>query len=77
MRRGEWKLVREYPHDCELYDIARDRSELENVAAQRPGVVADLAAEWLGWATRVGVIPWEVTLNLYAERGQTDEEAAE
>jgi hypothetical protein len=41
----------------------------------RPNVVLVLA-EWQRWAERVGVIPFEVTLNLYRERGLTDEEAA-
>ena len=34
------------------------------------------AAEWQRWAERVAVIRFEVTLNLYRERGLTVEEAA-
>ena len=75
IRRGQWKLVREYPHAWELYDISRDRTELNNVAGQHPEVVDELGREWQAWATRVGVIPFDVILNLYIERGQPAREA--
>ena len=76
IRRGPWKLVREFPHAWELYDLTRDRSEIRNVAAANPAVVQELAGEWQRWADRVGVIPFETTLRLYRDRGLTDEEAA-
>ncbi len=76
IRRGPWKLVREFPHEWELYDLTRDRSEIHNVAAANPAVVQELAEEWQRWADRVGVIPFETTLRLYRDRGLTDEEAA-
>jgi arylsulfatase len=75
IRRGNWKLVRDYPKPWELYDLARDRSELHDVAAQNPEIVAGLAAEWQRWADRVGVIAWDVTLDIYAQRGQPEREA--
>ena len=75
IRRGNWKLVRDYPQPWELYDIARDRTELNDVADKHPEVVAALSAAWHAWAERVGVIPWEVTLEVYAERGKSEREA--
>jgi len=75
IRRGRWKLVRDYPRDWELYDLEHDRSELDDLASQQPGLVRELAAEWQAWADRVGVIPWPVTEAIYAERGQTPREA--
>ena len=76
IRRGQWKLVREYPRAWELYDLSHDRSEIEDLAAGHADVVQDMAAEWQRWAERVGVIPWEVTLDLYASRALTEEDAA-
>ncbi len=76
IRLGSWKLVREYPGDWELYDIGIDRTELHDVAADHPDVVAGLARQWQEWADRVGVIPWETTLEIYRAAGRSDTEAA-
>jgi arylsulfatase A-like enzyme len=76
VRRGRWKLVREYPNGWELYDITHDRSEIVDVSAEHPDVVAELAGAFDAWATRVGVIPWARTLKLYLERGASEREAA-
>ncbi len=65
-------LCREYPNDWELYDLEADRTELKNLAAQFPGIVADLTARWEQWAARVGVLPWETTLQIYRDRGLAD-----
>ncbi len=75
IRRGNWKLVRDYPKPWELYNLALDRSELNDVAGHHPELVAELGAAWQQWADRVGVLPWEVTLEIYAERGQPEREA--
>jgi arylsulfatase A-like enzyme len=76
LRSDHWKLVREYPYDWELYDIERDRSELHDVSALHPDVVEELSARWRRWADRVGVKPWETTLEIYRSRGLTDDDAA-
>jgi arylsulfatase A-like enzyme len=76
IRQGRWKLVREYPHRWELYDMTADRTELVDVAAVHPDIVERLGTAWQEWADRVGVLPWEATLNIYRARGRTDEEAA-
>lgn len=61
-RVGEWKLVSKWsrPEDgrWELYNIAEDRSELNDLAAEMPDKVAELADMWQGWADRVGVVDW-------------------
>lgn len=76
IRLGRWKLVREYKQGWELYDLEADRTELHDLAAAHPAVVADLAAQWDAWAARVGVIPFETTLRRYRARGLEDTEAA-
>lgn len=75
IRSGMWKLVRDWPAAWELYDMTRDRAELHDLADAFPSVVHTLSADWEAWAQRVGVIPWQVTVDLYAARGQTEEEA--
>ena len=69
VRRDRWKLVREYPGPWELYDIEQDRTELQDLAADRPEVLAELAAAWNAWAERVGVVPFETTIAFYRDKG--------
>jgi arylsulfatase len=76
VRRGQWKLVREAGRPWELYDLAADRSEIRDLAAERIELVDELAADWRAWADRVGLIPWEVTLELYRQRGLGEVDAA-
>jgi arylsulfatase A-like enzyme len=76
LRDSRWKVVREYPHDWELYDIQHDRSELHDLSGSEPDVVVRLSRRWQQWADRVGVRPWDDILQLYRDRGMTDEEAA-
>jgi arylsulfatase A-like enzyme len=75
VRRGRWKLVREYGRPWELYDLAADRPERHDRAAEQPALARELAAEWDAWARRVGLIPWPVTLDIYRERNLLDEAA--
>ena len=57
VRRGEWKLVRDFnaEGDWELYNIQTDRSEVHNLAEQEPAIRESLLALWQEWADRVGV----------------------
>ena len=42
----------------ELYNIAQDRSELNDLANEMPERVGELAGLWQQWADRVGVVEW-------------------
>jgi arylsulfatase A-like enzyme len=68
LRRGDLKLVREYLGPWELYDLSESRTEEHDLAAERPQLLAELVAEWEAWADRVGVVPREQILRLYARR---------
>lgn len=71
IRKGKWKLVSEAwispialdslevlpPVFWELYDIEKDRTEMNNVANQYPEIVKEMAAEWQAWATKAAVVP--------------------
>jgi arylsulfatase len=53
LRDGDWKLVSFQSQPWELYDVARDRTELHDVAAQHPDVVARMAKQWHDMAMNV------------------------
>jgi len=58
IRVGDWKLVRRGPTGAwELYNLASDRSELDDLAAQQQQRVNELAAKWQTWAERCHVFP--------------------
>lgn len=59
VRHGHWKLVSKFPGDWELYDMARDRTEVHDLADEQPAVVQDLAAVYDTWASHCGVLPWD------------------
>jgi arylsulfatase A-like enzyme len=65
IRRGQWKLVREYGNPWELYDLSESRAEEHDLAADHPELVATLVADYERWAERVGVIPHEQIRELY------------
>jgi arylsulfatase len=58
VRRGDFKLVAVHGGPWELYDLARDRTELTDLAASRPDLVRELASLYEGWAARSRVKPW-------------------
>lgn len=71
VRIGKWKLVKRYPLDWELYDLDADRTELNDLAPQYPGRVADMAAQYEAWAARCGVIPRDRIVALMRSQGVT------
>jgi arylsulfatase len=59
VRLGQWKLVAKGPAGpWELYDMAADRTEMNNLATQQPERVKELAVRWDAWARRANVLPW-------------------
>jgi arylsulfatase len=57
VRDGKWKLVAMESRPWELYDIDADRSELNDLAANEPARVAEMAAKWDEYAARANVLP--------------------
>jgi arylsulfatase A-like enzyme len=54
VRDGEWKLlVHDDGHGAELYDLATDRNETTNLAAQRPEITKRLTENVLRWRRSV------------------------
>jgi arylsulfatase len=58
-RRGDVKLVAEHGKPWELYDLSKDRTESNNLAAPRGDLVRELSAEYEAWAKRTNVLPWD------------------
>jgi arylsulfatase A-like enzyme len=58
MRDGEWKLVREHGKEWELFQLGKDRSELQNLAAAEPARLKQMKDRWQKWADGAGVLPW-------------------
>ena len=57
VRVGDYKLVRKGGGGAwELYDLAKDRTELADLAGQMPDKVKELAAKWDAWAVRCHVL---------------------
>jgi arylsulfatase len=57
VRDGRWKLVAKENQSWELYDIAADRTEMNDLAAKRPDKVKEFSAKWDAWAARANVLP--------------------
>ncbi len=60
VREGDWKLVARHNRPFELYDLARDRTEMNDLAAGMPEKARELEEKWHAWAERTGVLPWPV-----------------
>ena len=55
MRQGDWKLIESFDDGhVELYNLAEDPSETENLALSHPGRVADMLSALRSWRTGVG-----------------------
>lgn len=56
VRDGRWKIVALKGKPWELYDVHADRTELHNLARQRPELVKAMSAQYDVWALRTRVI---------------------
>lgn len=57
VRQGPYKLVARRGRLWELYNIDEDRTELNDLAAQQPERVAEMAEAWEAWAAENYVAP--------------------
>jgi arylsulfatase len=59
VRSGDWKLVSKgRDGKWELYNVAVDRSELNDLSSKHPERVTEMAGLWRAYAERAQVIPW-------------------
>lgn len=79
VRDGRWKLVSVYngihenimrvgtgrrTGEWELYDMRRDRTELEDLSDVYPARTKAMQEEYERWADRVGVVDWETIIEV-------------
>src|SRR5688572_8618929 len=57
VREGRYKLTALRGQSWKLYDIDRDRTEMEDLAAKQPKLVESLAMKWDAWASENQVTP--------------------
>jgi arylsulfatase A-like enzyme len=58
VRHGNWKAVRpEEAKEWELYDLEKDRTELNDLARQYPDVLSRMTEAWENWAKTNQVLP--------------------
>lgn len=59
IRVGDFKLVKEFQGDWELYNIVEDRTEMINLAQSNRALKISLEHQYSEWADKTGVLPWE------------------
>jgi len=55
IRQGDWKLVQRAREPWELYNIAKDRTETQNLALKYPERIQKMEALWEKWAADLNV----------------------
>ena len=58
IRHGRWKMIQRRVRPAELYDLAEDMGEGNDLAAARPGVVKRLQATMASWQSMMGSPRW-------------------
>lgn len=70
-RQGNYKAVMKWeenkPETWELYDISRDRTELNDLSENEPDRLAGLVSAWEEWAKSHQVRPWQEMLDSLRE----------
>jgi arylsulfatase A-like enzyme len=58
VRQGPWKLVHRFGQDGELYHMAEDRTELNNLRGRHQPLETELTALHEHWCDAIGVRDW-------------------
>ena len=59
-RMGNWKLVRRHNQEWELYNLAEDPTELDNLINEQVQIADSLRKLFNQWAEQCGVRPWPI-----------------
>jgi len=58
VRLGRWKLVARHKQPWQLFDLDEDRTEMNDLAGEKPDLLGALKTTYQQWAERAGVVPW-------------------
>jgi arylsulfatase len=59
---SQWKKDSEY--NWELYDLKKDRSEINNLMEEMPDKALEMETMWKTWARKTGVKTWGTKLDI-------------
>ncbi len=59
VRLGDWKLVKKFPQDWELYNFEQDRTELNDLVKKNPSLAKQMQQQYQEWAQQLNIVPWE------------------
>lgn len=65
VRDGKWKLVAEKTEKWQLYDVEKDRTELNDLSDKEPEVARKLVAKYEAWYKRVGAEEYDKTFKWF------------
>lgn len=71
VREGRYKLTALRGAPWKLYDMVRDRTEIDDLAAEQPQRVATLAQKWDAWAAANNVTPLPESYPVHYLRGRS------
>lgn len=60
VRDGDWKLVKEFGGDWELYNMRVDRTELFDLRQKNAPRAEKMIKEFGAWADEIGVVDWSI-----------------
>ncbi|MEM9830903.1 MAG: arylsulfatase [Bacteroidota bacterium] len=61
IRKGDWKAVKKLADkQWQLYDLSKDRAEVNNLASEHPELVSELDQAWKKWANSHHVLPKKI-----------------
>jgi arylsulfatase len=63
IRDGKWKLVAERSEKWQLYNVEKDRTELEDLSLKHPDIAKSLEVKYNNWYKSVGAEPYQENLN--------------
>jgi len=76
VRDNQWKLVKRYPGEWELYNMIEDRTELNDLSRNNPEKVRELTTIYENFTHRVGVRPWDEMLERIVSSGWAETDSA-